>query len=735
MGNPMLRSRARIPLFATLATCFVLASTACSGAQGDDDDDDAGEAGASGNTGTGGSTGASGGTGGTGGGKGGTGAATGGSSGTSGGSGTSGSSGKGGTGGTLPDIGDLPTDAEADWTVFVYGHGDHNLSNSLLADLAEMAKADLGEPGAVNLVVLTDWNASQTIAGSDPPENFPSGVQLFRVPGNGADLEQVAEREELDLDDPAELTSVVGAVFKAFPARRHGVVLWDHGGAWSGGFGSDTQNGTISMPKAMPAEAIPPALLDGLTAAGVTGAPPLDFVAFDTCLMAGAEVAYPFKGLASVYIANAEIDYGAGWDYTATFSYLAGHVDASPAAFAKAEVSRWDAHHADSTANDTLLRSHAALDLERIDAFAQATAELASTINGSTSFDPIELGRDGFLALPPYASQFENAGSSLPGLHDAGQVLDSLAASKSDPDVAAAATKARAALDTVLLATSQGSLRTEAGQAGLHLELGAASTLTAARLADYRSRASSWDGATGWHGVLTTLASGADAEPPAFTHSVDNADGATASAPPVLRFSTPDADAAKAAVYLGRDLDDTNIVLLGLVASSVIEPKEEYAFGWNGAVTTFADDQPAMLDIWLDTGSKSGDLVLMIPGLLNGADDEPLVTYLVFSSSDDGASVAVVSLGSVASTLSVSELAAAAPQATFSPLYYVIDRSSGETNLVNGDPMPLPANGTFALKASYASAGGYYFFSALTDVWGNQGLDIDTLTLAEPLGR
>ena len=733
MGNPMLRSRVRSSLLATLAACLFVASTACSGAQGDDDDDDAGAAGDTGKGGSGTASGGTGGsTGGSSGGKGGSGA-TGGTSGTSGSSGTAGTGG-GGTGGTPPDIDDLPPDAEADWTVFVYGHGDHNLSNSLLADLAEMAKADLGEPGAFNLVVLTDWNSSQTIAGSDPPENFPSGVQLFRIPGKGADLDQVAQREELNLDDPAELTSVVGAVFKAFPARHHGIVLWDHGGAWSGGFGSDTQNGTIATPTAMPVEAIAPAIDAGLTAAGVTGAPPLDFVAFDTCLMAGAEVAYPFKGLASVYIANAEIDYGAGWDYTATFSYLAAHLDASPATFAKAEVSRWDAHHAESTANDELLRSHAAVDLERIDAFAQATADLASAISGSKSFDPIELGRGGFLALPPYASQFENAGSSLPGLHDAGQVLDALATSQSDPDVAAAATSARAALDAVLLATSQGSLRTAAGQAGLHLELGAASTLTASHLSEYRSRASSWDGATGWHGVLTALANGADSEPPASTHSVDNADGATASMPPVLRFSTPDADAAKAAVYLGRDLDDTNIVLLGLVASSVIEPKEEYEFGWTGAVTTFADDQPAMLDVWLDTGSKDGDLVLMIPGLLNGAADEPLVTYLVFSSSDDGASVAVVSLGAVASTLSVSELAQAAPEATFSPLYYVIDRSSGETTLVNGDPMPLPANGTFALKSSYASAGGYYFFSALTDVWGNQGIAADTLTLAEPLG-
>src|SRR5215207_1779829 len=43
----------------------------------------------------------------------------------------------------IPNLGELGEEpaAEAAWTVLVYGHGDHNLSNSLLTDLQEMAKA------------------------------------------------------------------------------------------------------------------------------------------------------------------------------------------------------------------------------------------------------------------------------------------------------------------------------------------------------------------------------------------------------------------------------------------------------------------------------------------------------------------------------------------------------------------------------------------------------------------
>jgi len=658
----MLRSRSYSFLLVTLG-CFLGTGCLSSTDEGDDDDDNGGQSGESGSGGSGNSSGTSGtagngGTSGT--------AGNGGTSGTSGSSGSSGSSGKGGGSGKPPNINELEPDAEAAWTVFVYGHGDHNLSNSLLADLAEMAKADLGAPGNFNLIVLTDWNASQTIAGSDPPEKFPSGVQLFRVPGGGKDLEVVAEGAEENLDDPDVLGNVTASVFTAFPAQHHGVVLWDHGGAWSGGFGHDTQDGTDMEPKGLPAEAIPPALLAGAFGAEISARPPLDFVAFDTCLMGGAEVAYPFKKVASLYIANAEIDYGNGWDYTATFSYLAKNTDATPAAFAKAEVSHWDAHHENASTNDALLRSHAAIDLTKMEDFVEATNLLTNAIATSESFDPVDLGRGSFLALPPYASQFENAGSVLPGLHDMGQVLDALGTSKSDDAVASAAKKARTALDGLLIATSQGSLRSDASQAGFHVELGAASTLTADHLDEYKQRAATWDSDSGWSSVLTTLADGADSKPPVYTHSIDNADGATASKPPVLRFKTTDADAAKAAVYLGRDLDADTLVVLGLVAASPIDANEDYELGWDGTVTTFADDQPAMLDIWLDTGSADGEAVLMIPGVLDGAAEEGLVTYLVFAPSEGGPSVAVVVLGDVASTLSVDELVQAAPRATFS---------------------------------------------------------------------
>lgn len=642
-----------------------------------------------------------------------------------------------GTGGKndVPDLdglGETPAE-EAAWTFLVYGHGDHNLSNSLLTDLQEMAGAQLGAAGNINVLALTDWDASQMVAGTDPPQAFPEGIQLFRIPGGGADLELLAEAPEANLDDSAVLTELVGTVFKAFPSKRRAVLLWDHGGAWSGGFGSDTQNGTVASPKAMPAEEIPGALLAGLEAAGVTASPPLDIMAFDTCLMAGAEIIYPLRDVASVLIANAEIDYGAGWDYTATLSYLAKNADADAATVAKAEVGHWSKHHAESSANDALLRSHVALDLSAVADFAIAAQGLTSALQSSTTFPAVELGRAGFYALPPYASQFENAGSSLPGLRDFGQVLTSLAGTETDATVANAASDAREALEALVLARSQGSIREDSKQLGVHVEMSLGAQLGSAVLSNYARRAPAWSKASGWHDLLAAISAAADAEGPLFQHSVTNAEGATTALPPVLQLTTVDADTAKGAIYLGSAIDDETVVFLGLVGSGLLDPASQYEFAWDGSVATFPDGQPAMLDIWLDVGSSSSEPVLMTPGILT-AGGEQLEAALVFTPSEAAASAMVVSLGEVSSTLALAEISQSFPDASFTPLYIGVSATSGESELLTGDPMALPSSGELAFSIEYVQPGRYLYFTSITDVWGNTSTEPDAFELLEPLG-
>lgn len=631
----------------------------------------------------------------------------------------------------IDDLGGKPA-PEAAWTIVVYGHGDHNLSNSLLNDLGEMARASLGRPGNVNVLALTDWDASQAIAGTDPPQAFPEGVQLFQIPGAGRDLQLIAEGPEANLDDPDVLTELVASVFGAFPAEHRAVVLWDHGGAWSGGFGSDSQNGTEAHPTPMPAQSVPVAIAKGLQNAGITAEPPLDIVAFDTCLMAGAEVVFPFRDLARAYIANAEIDYGNGWDYTTTLSYIAAHPNADALDLAKAEVSQWDEHHADASPNDALLRSHVAIDLSKVAAFGAATKALTSVMATSDLFSALYTARSGFFALPPYASQLELSQSSLPGLRDAGQILRGLANSSFDPELVNAARDAGAALDAMLLASSQGTLREASLQAGLHIELGAAAEL-GAELPAYAKRASLWSKASGWGGALEQLVAASDAEAPTFTHAVPNSTASLA-APPVLELSTVDSDTAKGTVNLGAAVDANTIVYLGMIGSGVLDAPSDYTFEWDGKVAIFPDGQPAMLSVWLDVPEGAGDLVLSTPGLLTAGGEE-LEAQLVFSATEGSASVALVSLNGVTSTMSLAEIVRAFPGATFTPIYVAIDANSGGSSLISGDAIDIPDSGTLTFDTDYMKAGSYYFFTSIRDVWGNEATEADLFDLVEPLGE
>ena len=261
------------------------------------------------------------------------------------------------------------------WTVFIYGHADHNLSASLVNDMAEMSKARLSDN--FQLVVMADWDSSQMSAEGD---NYPSGTEWYRVAGNGKPPELLESEGEQNLDDPAVLQASIEKAFTKFPADRYGLILWDHGGAWEGGYGSDSQNGTAEAPTAMPVPQLARAVKNGLDKVGLDGKRPLEFFAFDTCLMGGVEVVSELENLADVYIANAEIDYGDGWDYEKTMTFLAEHSTISPRDFAAKEVELWNAHHADATTSDKLLRSHVAIDLTKLGGFRDAYRVMADAV-------------------------------------------------------------------------------------------------------------------------------------------------------------------------------------------------------------------------------------------------------------------------------------------------------------------------------------------------------------------
>jgi hypothetical protein len=630
---------------------------------------------------------------------------------------------------TLGELAQQPT-AMADWTIVIYGNGDSNLSNALLEDMAEMQSARLNS--RVNVVVLADFDASQVQPTTDPPVHYPAGHHLYRVPGGGAPLQVLGEGEEVNLDDPTILSSLVQDVFSALPARHRGLVLWDHGGGWHG-FGGDAQDGTSAGSHNSP-EVLARAVANGLAAAGITATPPLDFFSFDACLMAGLESAYPFRDLARIYIADAELDYGAGWNYGATLSYIADHPDALIEELAVAEVSHWDAQHVTQGSNDTLLRSHVALDLSRLDFVAASAAQLSRAFVDSPTFDPLDLGRSAFFALAPYASDLAKSGNAIPGLRDFGQLASALATTQSDAAVALAAQNLRRALDGMVLARSQGTVREANGQVGINVEQTLGNLVTQDLLDDYETEASGWVAASNWNQVLAFAARAADQAPPVFEQQLLNAQ-ASRSAPPTLQLQTSDLTAARAMVAAGVSTEQGGLRALGAVGVGRLAPDAINQFEWGGRALVFADGQPGMVTVWLDTGETAAP-VLGIPGLFSvpsmGAQAEAMLLFDVDPDTSGAlASQLAIEDDELSVVLSTEELAALAPDATFTPVYVELDATS-RVSLVSGSPIAVRAEG-FALTPRYLPPGEYALITTVTSMWGNEATESAFFTLTESL--
>ena len=633
------------------------------------------------------------------------------------------------------------------WTVFIYGHADHNLSASLVNDMAEMSKARLSDN--FQLVVMADWDSSQMSAEGD---NYPSGTEWYRVAGNGKPPELLESEGEQNLDDPAVLQASIEKAFTKFPADRYGLILWDHGGAWEGGYGSDSQNGTNEMPIAMPVPPLARAVKGALDKVGLDGKRPLQFFAFDTCLMGGVEVVSELEDLAPVYIANAEIDYGDGWDYDKTMTFLSDHPATSPRDFAAKEVELWDAHHAGATTSDKLLRSHVAIDLTKLAAFRDSYKVLATDVVGAQAASGIELGKNAFFSLPAYSSTVE-AVVVEPSFRDVGQFLDRMVSVQSDDALADAADGARDALAGMVIGRSLGALREDTGQAGVHIELSLANKLTPDRLAAYQERATAWATSTGWGDALAALVALSDATGPAIKYEIVNGANPDADHLPTINFSVSDPDVADARVEVAvRTAENPNVIVRhGLIGAGVVDPTgaslrpaivDGYSFIWDAKVPAITDGaggaQPVFVMSWMDLGADvSGELrapILALPGIFTSSDGEQAQGVLLFQDGDVGVELAVITEPESV-TFTLAELRGADPNVTFTPLRPATDISTGEVTAIAGAPFAIPEDGKLPVAFVPAAAGNYLLVTTARDVWGNEGVVSDPVTLTAPIAR
>jgi len=353
--------------------------------------------------------------------------------------------------------------APAKWTVLIYGHADHSLTSAMRSDLLEMEQA--GSNADLNIVIQLDINSKDRrtkfwkFKYNIDPKKY-KGVKRLLI---GEDTDGKYARfnskileslpEENNMDDPAVLQDFIEWGMAKYPAERYGLVLWNHGGQFLG-YGGDTQEGTLDNPMGMTTGQLNKSITQALATGGQSK---MDFIGFDTCLMGGAEVLGDFNTLCDVFFACPELDYGDGWDYAATLSFLRANPDVGIKAFGREEVGFWNSHH--SEAMDKTHKVHAAYDMAKYDAFALSFKSFAEQLKlyGEAGGEEVPKLR---AEATHYSVSQPSEAKSRTHFIDLGDFAGKVATAPVNADLKKASLNLVQTIDDMVLAKATGSKRT-----------------------------------------------------------------------------------------------------------------------------------------------------------------------------------------------------------------------------------------------------------------------------------
>ncbi|MCR5419628.1 MAG: hypothetical protein K6E98_01315 [Lachnospiraceae bacterium] len=192
---------------------------------------------------------------------------------------------------------------ELDTVIMIYMVGSNLESQNGLgsADIHEISNAisnaGVNDP-KVKIIIQTggakQWSKDYGIS--------PDKLQRYEI-----EKDELVLKDEFDMENmarPETLAEFMQWGFKAYPADRYGLILWDHGGGSVMGYGAD-ENFQGSMMR-----------LNQLQKAFEAVDAHFAFIGFDACLMATLETARMLVPYSDYLIASEEMEPGNGWDYT-----------------------------------------------------------------------------------------------------------------------------------------------------------------------------------------------------------------------------------------------------------------------------------------------------------------------------------------------------------------------------------------------------------------------------------
>lgn len=151
--------------------------------------------------------------------------------------------------------------------------------------------------------------------------------------------------EELDsatcMSEQQTLADFISWGVENYPADRRMLVLWDHGGGLSSGYGIDDLNRrekkeSGDMPMLSVAE-----ICDAIKSSGAK----FDMIGFDACLMQDIEIAAALEPYADYFLASEESEGGYGWFYTSPFGKLAQNPGMPTQGFGREIVACYDPYN------------------------------------------------------------------------------------------------------------------------------------------------------------------------------------------------------------------------------------------------------------------------------------------------------------------------------------------------------------------------------------------------------
>ncbi len=251
--------------------------------------------------------------------------------------------------------------SQTEWTYIVYMNGNNNIEADAVSDFLEMERGG-GSTDKVNIVV------QMARGGNYAGEGGWTGARRFLVQGGNGQNMTSAVLEEVgnpDMGSPDTLYNFVSWAVDRYPAKKYAVILWNHGGGWTGMLEDDVHNTSMSLGK----------MRQAFTRINQKLGRKIDMVIFDMCLMGQYDVMLDTYPYADYMVASEESVPGYSYDYTTIVGSLNANPSMSPRELAAMQVEKFREFYKDKEYATTM----SAYDLSKFpqlkqafDSFAQA---------------------------------------------------------------------------------------------------------------------------------------------------------------------------------------------------------------------------------------------------------------------------------------------------------------------------------------------------------------------------